>query len=236
MALRLERYAWIALALYVVLIGGGAYASQVFALRMLTHALFTAVALIWLGLRLRSGRGLPHTPLTFPLMALGGAWLLSSALGPDPRLAFERTWPLLNAVLLYWMMAARIQAGRGRVILEGWLLAATAVLMIEMVELGAWYAGWAAVRPLPLVMPPRLAWALNSSNWLAGFAAPMAVLCIGWALTKLRGERLALLFLGSGLAVVVLLTRVRGGLLALAAAVLVLLSAGLSLFWFNRVL
>lgn len=87
--MRLTRVIAMLLAVEILFLGGSAYYQLVFPVRVLHHIVITVFLAFWLVLRLRSGQGLPRTPLNYPVFAAVGVWVLSAALSADPRMAFE---------------------------------------------------------------------------------------------------------------------------------------------------
>jgi hypothetical protein len=85
--MRLTRVIAMLLAVEILFLGGSAYYTLVFPVRVLHHIVITLVLALWLVLRLRSGQGLPHTPLNLPLFAAAGVWC--SRLHSAPT----RVWP-----------------------------------------------------------------------------------------------------------------------------------------------
>jgi tetratricopeptide (TPR) repeat protein len=225
--MRLTRVIAMLLAVEILFLGGSAYYQLVFPVRVLHHIVITVFLAFWLVLRLRSGQGLPRTPLNYPVFAAVGVWVLSAALSADPRMAFENLWFQFTHLIFFWIFADFIQRRRQRLLFEVQFIAAWLVLMLSSLELASWYFGlgiipgtsisWAATTVIPLTAP-RLALALNVSTLLAGYVAPLAVITLAWALTARRQYRPFLWILAVGLVIVLILTFSRGGLLSFAAA------------------
>jgi len=228
-----QRLGLMALAVFLLLATGGGIPGDPLAVRAGTHLLLTVLLAAWLIVRLRRRQFLPVTPLNGPLFAAAAVILLSTAFSLDPRMAAEHAWwPLIHILIFFWC-AAQIQRGRQRVLFEALFL----IGAITVIWAGAEFAGWlgrvgAAVdfdallrgqAEFPPVLP-MLARPLFASTVLAGFVAPQVVIAFGWALTARRKmHRVALDGLGVALALVLLATGSRGGLLALAAAIITLL-------------
>lgn len=228
--MRLSRLSLTLLAVFAAFIGGSPYYATIFPIRIAAHVLFTLAAAGWLIARLRRGRGLPATPLTGPLLAMAAVWLLTSALAPDARMAFEHTWLLLLHTLIVLFIGALLLSGRQRLAWEIQFMLAAVVVILAGLQFGSFLFGWGitpetgagwlqAGRP-PIT--PMLYLPLGVSTWLAAYCAPLCLLAFAWSLTAARrDERLALRVLAGLLLLVLLGTTSRGGLLALGAAVLI---------------
>lgn len=107
---------------------------------------------------------------------------------------------------------------------------AALVVIVTGLEVASWYfglgivpgtdVGWIDVLGpgawLPLEIP-RVGLAMNISTLLAGYVAPLITVCVGWALTARQADyRRVLWILAGALAVVLVLTLSRGGLLSTA--------------------
>lgn len=227
-----RRIGFIILAFYFVFLGGSAYYTLLLPVRILHHALVTILLGLWLANRLRTGRGIPTTPLNAPIFATIAAWTAAAFFSLDPRMAFEHLWFLLLHIIIFFVLVDLFQRGRGKLIMETQFLLGAMVVMISSIELASWYfglgiggyaIGWfGVIGPgawLPLELPPRLTWAMNNSNWVGSYAAPMVALAIGWALTMRRRDfRDALFMLAAALTIVMLLTQSRGAVISLGVA------------------
>jgi O-antigen ligase len=231
--MRLPRLLLILFAVYFVLVGGGAYYTQIFAVRVLHHVVLTAVLLVWLVVRLRRGRGLPHTPINPWIYGAVGVWLASALLGLDPRVSLETTWFLITNVLIFFALADLFQNGRANWVFEAQFMVGALVVILALYQFASWYfglgifpgtdIGWVEVSPIPLKWL-NLSMPMGVSTWLAAYTAPLAVFTFGWARSlpqgtaNRRAARLALGVLAALLLVVALLTFSRGGFIALGAA------------------
>ncbi|MBZ0277161.1 MAG: O-antigen ligase family protein [Anaerolineae bacterium] len=230
---RLGRIGFILLAIYLVFIGGSAYYTLIFPVRVLHHVLITLLLTLWLVGQMRRGRGLPHTPLNWPLLAAVIVWLVTALASADPRMALENLWFQVIHVLFFFVLVDMIQRGRQRLVMETQFMLGAAVVFLSGLELASWYfglgiipgtqIGWidvigAGVR-LPLVLP-RLSLAFNLSTLVAGYVVPLILLVVGWALTARRRDyRIVLWILAVLLALILVLTFSRGGLLGILAGV-----------------
>ncbi|MBL8146595.1 MAG: O-antigen ligase family protein [Anaerolineae bacterium] len=228
-----QRLGLMVLAVFLLLMTGGSAPGGQLAARAATHLLLTLLVAVWLTMRLRRRQFLPATPLNGPLFAGAAVITLSALFSLDPRMAAEHAWwPLIHALVFFWF-AAQVQRGRQHMLFEALFL----IGAITVIWAGAEFVSWlgrvgAAVdfgallrgqAEFPSVLP-MLSGPLYASTVLAGFVTPQVVVAFGWAATAQRKvHRLALAGLGVALALVLLGTGSRGGLLALAAAVITLL-------------
>lgn len=229
--MRSGRLIWSLLAVYLVFLGGSAYYFLIFPVRVFHHILITLLLLLWLLLRIRRGQGLPDTPLNLPLMILVVVWFVSAIFSLDSRAAFENLWFPVTHLLMFYVMIDLLQRGQQRLLMETQFLIATLVVMLALAQFISWYfglgitpdtrIGWASVSGpgawLPL-QPLRLWLGMNVSTWLAGYTAPLVIVTAGWALTARRRDyRTVLWILTVLLALVMILTFSRNGILALGA-------------------
>ncbi len=228
--MRTRRFTLLLLAIYLVFVGGSAYYSLFFPVRVLHHAVITVVLALWLLGRLRRGQGLPLTPINRPLYAAVSVWAVSAAFSIDPRMAVEHLWFPLTHGLFFFALADMIQRGRQRQLMEIQFFLGALVVIVTGLELASWYfglgivpgtsVGWVDVIGPGLWLPldlRRVSLAMNISTLLAGYVAPLVVLAAGWALTAERRYRGALWGLAAALALVLALTMSRGGYLSAAA-------------------
>ncbi|MCB9451972.1 MAG: O-antigen ligase family protein [Anaerolineaceae bacterium] len=224
---RFGRIGFIFLAIYLVFIGGSAYYTLLFPVRVLHHILLTVLLALWLFGRLRRGQSLPVTPLNLPLLAVVAVWLVSVLASADVRMSFENLWFQLVHVLIFFVLVDMIQHGRQRLLLETQFMLGAAVIFLSGLELASWYfglgilpgtqLGWASVAGAPLVLP-RLSLAMNISTLLAGYLVPLIILTGGWALTVRRRDYQAVLGILAGLLLIILLlTGSRGGMIGIVA-------------------
>ncbi len=231
--MRWSSLAFLLAVVFAVFIGGGPGYTVQLPVRAAAHAALTVLLGGWLIGRIRSGRGLPATPINAMLYATAGVLALAAAFSLDPRMAVEHAWwPLVHG-LIFFVCAGLLQTGRGR-----WLAAALFLMggitvsfagaefigwagrVAAAVDVGAWLRGAAEFPPVV----PMLALPLHVSTALAGFVTPQVVAAFAMAAAaRQRGERAVWAILGAGLAAVLLGTGSRGGLLALGAAVITFL-------------
>jgi O-antigen ligase len=231
--MRSGRLGWSLLAVYLVFLGGSSYYFLLFPVRVFHHVIITLLLAVWLIVRIRRGQGLPKTLLNVPLMVLVIVWFISAFLGLDARVSLENLWFPLTHLLMFYVMVDLLQRGRHRFLMEIQFLIATLVVMLALWQLISWYfglgitpdtrLGWASVIGpeawLPLE-PLRLWLGMNVSTWLAAFTASLVVVVAGWAMTTQRRDyRLALWILAGLLALVMILTFSRSGILALTASI-----------------
>lgn len=231
--MRSTRLALIFFAFYLTFLGGSAYYVLIFPLRIFHHALITIVLGIWLFRRIRSGNGLPKTPLNSPIYASVGVWFISAITSLDPRIAFENTWFLIIHVVLFFAIVDLLQRARHKLIFEAQFMLATVVVFMTGIEVASWYfglgitpnteIGWISAIDSGFIFPaelPRVSLAMNISTLLAGYVAPLITICVGWAMTIRRKDyRQVLWILAILLTIVLILTFSRGGLLSLITAI-----------------
>ncbi len=217
-------------AAYLTLLGGSPYYLTVFPVRVLHHIVMTALLAGWLIQRIHSGKGLPRTPLDLWLAAAVGVYTVTTLFSRDPRVSLEVLWFPLQFILIFYMLAALITAGRVRLLLEAQLLMAAVVVIAALMQLASWWLGlnlvpdtalgWnAALRQgiLPLESP-LLFLPLGVTTWLAAYTAPLVLFAGVKALTeRQRDLRAGLLLLAALLLIVMLLTGSRGGMISLGA-------------------
>lgn len=224
------------MAAYLTLLGGAPYYLTLFPIRVLHHVVMTALLAGWLIHRIRIGRGLPRTPLDLWLVGVAALYGIATITSRDPRVSFEVLWFPLHFLLAYYVMAALIEAGRTRLLLEAQFLMAAVVVIAAGMQLASWWfglnlvpetsVGWNAALGqgiLPLESP-RLYLPLGVTTWLAAYTAPLALFAVVKGLTEQQRDlRVGLGLLAVLLVVVMLLTGSRGGVISLGAAGAVLI-------------
>jgi hypothetical protein len=231
-------------AVYLAFIGGGPYYATIFPVRVLHHVVLTVVLALWLLARTRRD-GLPRTPFDAPFLAATALWAVSAFAGLDARMAVEHLWLPFVHLLLFYVIAREMLAGRTRRLFELQFLLAALTVIIALAQYGSYWFGWGLtpetrvgwLSVLPISQPlvgPRLYLPLGVTTWLAAYCAPLIVLAFAWGRTARRGdERIALLALAAALLFVLVNTNSRGGLIAFGVAALLL--AGFRLYaWMRR--
>ncbi|HEX2907402.1 MAG TPA: hypothetical protein VHO69_11110, partial [Phototrophicaceae bacterium] len=137
----IRRLTFILLAIYLVFLGGSAYYTLIFPIRVFHHLLLTGLLTLWLINRLRSRQGLPQTPLNAPIGAALVVWLISALASADPRMAFENLWLQLIHILFFFVLIDLFQRGRQRLVLETQFMLAALVIFLSALELASWYFG-----------------------------------------------------------------------------------------------
>lgn len=230
--MRLSRIAFIFIAAYFALIGGGAYYYQFFPIRVLHHAVVTVLLVVWLLLRVR--RGLPSTALNPLVAALIGVWALSAVFSLEPRSAFENLWFPLTHVIMFFIIADLLGRGRESLVIETFFLVSAVIVLLALAQLLAWYTGidlisesgvgWLNVGMILPPETPMIYVPLGVSTWLAGFAAPTLIMALGWALSSSRRAYRTVFFCLAGALMVVLIGAFsRGGFVACAVGIGVLI-------------
>lgn len=231
--MRLQRYGFILLSMYLMFFGGSGFYTNTMEVRLFHHALMTGLIVYWLGRRLLRGEGLPHTPINPYLYALVGVWLAAAALGIDPRLSFERTWYLILYVMIFYFLVDLFQRGYQRLVMEALFLIGAVIVMITLIEVLFWYFGagfqngWFEALQygviIPMNLPERFSLAMNITNLQGAFTAALSVAILGWAAAARRQERRLLIVLGVALLLVMLGTRTRGAYMAFGAGIVAFL-------------
>lgn len=222
--MRSQRLTFVFLAFYLIFLGGSAYYTFVFPIRIFHHALMTVLMGIWYSRKFR-GEGLPQTTLNLPLLVMIIVWVLSALLGSEPRNSIESLWFIFLHITLFFVLTDLFQHGRGKLVIETQFLMGAVIVLFSGLEIISWYfglnitpntdIGWIDAGVIPLA-PIRLALAMNISTLLAGYVAPLIMLTIGWALTVRRKDyRKALWVIAGLLTIILILTFSRGGLLSL---------------------
>ncbi|HRF95281.1 MAG TPA: O-antigen ligase family protein, partial [Aggregatilineales bacterium] len=226
--MRSQRLTFVFLAFYLIFIGGSAYYTLVFPIRIFHHAFMSLLMGIWYFRKFR-GEGLPQTPLNRPLLAMSAVWVLSTIFGIEPRNAIEGLWFIFLHLTIFFVLIDLFQRGRGRLVIEAQFFMGAIVVLFSGIEIASWYfglgilpntqIGWVDGGFIPLA-PIRLALAMNISTLLAGYVAPLILLTIGWALTARRRDyRMALWLLAGIFGIILLLTFSRGGLMSVGAGI-----------------
>ncbi len=224
----MRRLPTLMLAFYLIFLGGSAFYSQLFLVRVAHHLIMTALLVIWLIVRARRGLGLPRTPYNLLLYLLSGWWLISAAFALDPRIAFESAWFPITHVLIFFYITSLFQAGRGRLVMETTFLIGTVVVIASAAQMITWLSGWLPLLGSDLPLPPLLPkpdQPFGVTTWLGAFAAPMIVIAAAWALTvRRRDYRPPLWGLAAALTILLILTTSRGSFIALGVSVGILVA------------
>ncbi len=208
-------------AIYYAFIGGqsaqGIYDAD---WRRLTLLLTGGIIGGWLLWRLLGRERIPRTPLDWPLLLLAASWLPATVLSDNPTYSRE-TLVFYSAYLFFFYLAADF--GRRPWLRELALNAIIAVsgfvLAFAALQLSWWLRDLAAVPALGIGLPPRLS-VLGNPNVMAAFLALVAPLLLAKiARTRNRPAQIVLWLWFALLLAAGLLTRSRGGLLAMLAAV-----------------
>ena len=91
-----------------LLLAGFTYASLPFvvALNVWARVIFQVLATLFLGIwligRIRQGKGLPATPLDYPLAGLLVVYVVSTLAAQDRRIALEGLWLIFVHVLIFY--------------------------------------------------------------------------------------------------------------------------------------
>ena len=230
---RLKRYLFILSAAYIILIGG-TYYYQIFAVRVFHHLFVTILLGFWLIRRLLHRRGLPPTPLNALLYLNVMVWFIAALFSLDPRMALENLWFPLTNLLLFFVMVDLLQTGWEALLIDTQFLLTTLVVLLSGIQLGSWFFGWGFGTPpgasvtgggLPMsAVPLRLFIPFGVTTWLAAYTASLAVFTGAWAFAARRhGTRTAYWMLAVLLVLLMVLTGSRGGWLSLIAGAAIFL-------------
>ncbi len=229
MRLRLQRYGFIFLAFYAIFIIGG-YANNFPEIRWFNHILMTVLPLAWLGWRFRYHRGLPPSPLNLPLFAIISLGFLSIPFSYDPRMALEAMWQPVIFALAFLFLVNTFQRAQDHLVIETLFLVTAIVIFLSCIQVGSAFFGWGIIRapeqgwinflgtgiPLPLQTDMRIFLPLGVSTQVAGFVAPLIIICLTWAISfTQKSYQYALGGMAIVLAAILLLTFSRGGLISL---------------------
>jgi tetratricopeptide (TPR) repeat protein len=230
--MHLQRYGFIFLTFYMIFFGGGGY-FQLPLVRYFHHIFMTVLIVGWLIWRLRKGRGLPESPLNYPLYALVLTWFITTPFALDPRIALENLWfPLLN-LMMFWFIVNAFQRAQQRLIMDTLFLATVILIFLAAMQVFSVFFGWGIGRPagdawvnylaqgipLPWNRDMRIWLPLGVSTWVSGVVAPLITLVITWAISTQRQIHQRLFWiLAILLGIVLILTFSRGGLVSVMAA------------------
>lgn len=226
--MRFERPLVLLFAAYFTLLGGSPYYFASFPVRVGHHVIMTVVIAGWLIARLVRRRALPGTPINGALLIVGIVYAITMITSRDVRLSVEIVWFPLMMTGLFFIVAGLIEDGKIRLVLETQLLMAAVVVLIALLQLGSWLAGWGLTPETTTgwletgLFPqssPRLYMPLGVTTWLAAYTAPLAVFAAIKAYTERQHDLRVGLWVLAGLLIAVnVLTGSRGGLIALGAA------------------
>lgn len=219
-------------AVYMLFVGGTFDAGLRYPVQLLNTVLAGSLGLTWAAVRLTRRPRLAPTGLEWPLaLFAAGQWLvlLTSA---QPRLGLEWAGSVTAWSAALLILHDLLRRGWSREFVHNALMLLAAIITAEgLLEVAAWYAGWAR-----LGLWPPLAFRLNGMLGHANLTA--AFLNLVWPLVLVRtaaarhsAARAAWVALAVGIGVVVFFTSSRAGWLAAAAgfaalAALVLLDRG----------
>jgi O-antigen ligase len=224
--MRRTRYLILFFAIYFIFIGGSGRYGTLYQVRALHHILVTGLLSLWLIQRVRSGKGIPRTPLNTPLFALIGVWIISAVASVDPRMAIEHIWFPFTFIILFFMIVDYFQRGRGKIIMESFFFVLAIVIFLTGLELTSWYFGlgilpntsvsWFQVGVIIPPSLPKISLPMGISTLVAGFTVPTIFIAATWAVSvQHKSHKRILRIVTILLFVTLILTFSRGGLLAL---------------------
>lgn len=231
--MRWLRYGFIFLTFYIVLFGGGGY-FQIPTVRYFHHIFMTVLIAAWLIWRLWKGRGIPPSPINYPLLGLIFIWFIATPFSLDPRMALENLWFSLVAVTIFWFIVNAFQRAQHRLLIETLFLVTVIIVFLAGIQIFSVIFGWGIGRlsgegwinylnygiPMPWQRDMRIWLPLTVSTWVSGVVAPLVTITMTWAISTPRKSHKRLFwFLTILLVIVLILTFSRGGLVSLAAAI-----------------
>lgn len=230
--MRWQRYGFILFTFYLVFFGGGGY-FQIPTVRYFHHIFMIVLIAGWLIWRLRKGRGLPDSPLNYPLYGLVLIWFISVPFSLDPRMALENLWfPLVN-LTVFWFIVNAFQRAQHRLVIETLFLVTVIIIFLSGIQVFSVFFGWGIGRPsgegwieylgqgVPMLWQRdmRLWLPLGVSTWVSGLVAPLITIAIAWAISTTRqSHKRFFLVIAALLGIALLLTFSRGGLVSVTAA------------------
>lgn len=191
----------------------------------------------WVIASWRRGTPWPRTRLDLPLLGWMAAVLLSTLFSVDLRTSLHTSWQMAVGLLLLWILVAAVRRGWARELWQATYIAGGVVFILAAIELAAWYwglpllpdfqQGWLAIGGLQDPIPPvlyRLAFTLSHSTVLSAFLSLLVPPAICFAISsRVRDVRLGMLLWLAASAVILFFTFSRGGILALAVSLPLLL-------------
>jgi putative inorganic carbon (hco3(-)) transporter len=229
---------------YLTFLGGTVYTDMNFKLRVAHQLIMSAILAVWLIGLVRRRDEWPWTGLELPIFVFMGVRLASSLAGIDPRMSVEFFWrPFTHLLLFYWLVWL-LRGNQKRLVVRAFFLVMGVVCIMGIIEFIGWYLGlpflpmfqegWLQIGGLSNPIPPsswRLNFTLASATSLSTYLSLLIPPAIAMAIrTRRRDNRVGWLLLVSLGLVVQVLTRSRGGLLALFVSAVVTLITGVVLW------
>lgn len=187
-------------------------------------------ALFWLARRLAYGRLTVRTPADGPLALLALTLPISAWATPLPELTVPQIYRLLAGIMLYYAIVnwtvtpARLRLLANGVILIGLTLALSAPFTVEwFAETKLLFIPETIYRALPLLAPDPIHPNVMAGALVMLLSCALGWLAFGWPLLR-RPERWLIIASILAMVAVLALCKSRGGLMGLAAALLVLIA------------
>lgn len=210
---------------YVITIGGAFTGIVIPGLRQTSLALLTLVVIGWLLVFLRHpGDHLPHPAVLFALAVWALAYANSALRHPSSRVWIGTWFAALYAGAWLAMLDIQNRGAPGRWIIDAALIATVPVMLLALIQIGPWFAAWAALDRVEVVfVPPRPSSTLGNPNVLGSMLAallPFGLIRMRWA--QRRPDRVLAGLWCMLAAAVLFLTYSRGSWFAAVAGVSVL--------------
>ena len=239
---RIKRVLLLILIVYITFIGGTAYPQLSLEQNFLFQTVITLLVVIWSVKMLLQKRFFPKTSLDLLLAIISIWFVVTSYFSNDPRVSFEAIWKFLAHIVLFYLLVEIIHAGKQRWLFETLFFTGGTVIIVSMVELGAWYfglsfgdfkQGWFEIGSLGNPVPPHihtLHLVFSVSTILSNYIVLLVPVILAWALSVDQKDfRIGFFLLLVGLLSVQFLTFSRGGWLGIVLGLGVF-----TLFWFRR--
>ncbi len=220
---------------YLVLIGATSNGIVNYDLTRFSVSIFTAIVILWLAVRLQSGRKMQSEvipqaaapPLGRPLALFLAAYWLASLTSIDPRRSLGEAWLVGLYVFVFALTVELVERGWPReLFVKALLLTGAVVLGLGVYLALEWYRAWLAAAPGEWL--PTLTYRLPAPNTVAIFLNLLLMAALARLFgTRARVPRFFLTLWITGALGLIFLTSSRSGWLGTAAGVVT--TVGLSL-------
>ena len=220
---------------YLILFGGTFNGLVLLPLNQANLILVFVIGAGWLLWRWRGRRPFPRTALDLPILLVLAAYAIATLTSIDPRRSAVMLVQLVLYALAFYLLVDLLRAGLpSELLVKVLLLSSLVMVLFDLVQLGAWYAGWLSIGGLSHPIPPvtlRISAFLGHPNFVAAYFNLLLPLALGRAFqSRSRAVRFGWLAYALVAVILVFFTSSRGGWLGTAAA----LGFGLVLLAFDR--